>query len=309
MDSTPCSAGQCQALSWFRVPARSLFLTSLGVAMLTGFGLETLRQRLIEVARWRRFAWRLAKIAGVVVGLLVVCRQLGLLGLVGSIAATPAELRSLQTSVEWTEPTAFVPPRYAREVWRACRGADRILHDPAFWITAVALGTAVTAGCLPWWRSGRRLAVELIGLLALCELAWQGFALIQVAPADLFFGPDPVSESLLLTSPCCCLGNTPRIRARDTFFLDLQAVRYGIEKTNVNDFFQLQHAAALYETLYPVATRAQESVDRPMSQAVEEYRRQVRQGVFDRMGVSSLVSDRVESDPPWPVLCARSCGR
>ena len=129
-----------------------------------------------------------------------------------------------------------------------------------------------------------------------------------MAPADLFFGPDPVSESLLLNDPWWCLGTPPRIRARDTFFLDLQAVRYGIEKTNVNDLFQLQHAAALYETLYPVATRAQEPVETPMSQAVEEYRRQVRQGVFDRMGVSSLVSDRVEPDPSWPVLARGRAG-
>ncbi len=95
---------------------------------------------------------------------------------------------------------------------------------------------------------------------------------------------------------------------RDTFFLDLQAVRYGIEKTNVNDLFQLQHAAVLYETLYPVATRTQEPIELPMSLAVEDYRRQVRQGVFDRMGVSALVSDRIESDPSWPVLSRGHAG-
>jgi hypothetical protein len=47
-----------------------------------------------------------------------------------------------------------------------------------------------------------------------------------------------------------------------------------------------------------------------MSLAVEDYRRQVRQGVFDRMSVSALVSDRIESDPPWPVLAqGRDGGR
>ena len=163
------------ALSWFRVPARSLFLASLGVAMLAGFGLETLRGRLNELARWRRFAWRLAKIAGVVVGLLLVCRQVGLLGLVGRTTTSLADLRSLQGSSEWTQPTAFVPPRYARDVWRACQAADRILRDPAFWITVAALGTAAAAGCLRWWPTGRRCAADLIGLLALSELAWQGF--------------------------------------------------------------------------------------------------------------------------------------
>ena len=44
------------------------------------------------------------------------------------------------------------------------------------------------------------------------------------------------------------------------------------------------------------------SIETPMSLAVEDYRRHVRQAVFDRMGVSLLVSDRTEPDPPWPVL-------
>ena len=38
-----------------------------------------------------------------------------------------------------------------------------------------------------------------------------------------------------------------------------------------------------------------------MSGAVDEYRRQVRQGIFDRMAVTALVSDRFEDDPRWPV--------
>ena len=179
------------------------------------------------------------------------------------------------------------------------RGPDP--HDPPFWLAVAALGTAVVSGCLGGLRTGRSRTADLVGLLALGELAWHGFALIQVAPWDLFFRPDPVSESLILANPRWSVGDPPRIRARDSFFLDLQAVRYGIEKTNINDVFQLQHAAALYETLYAVATRTQETIETPMSLAVEDYRQQVRQGVFDRMGVSSLVSDRIEPDPPWPV--------
>ena len=161
--------------------------------------------------------------------------------------------------------------------------------------------------CAARGKAERRTA-DLVGLLALGELAWHGFALIQVAPADLFFRPDPVSESLILTNPRWSVGDPLRIRARDAFFLDLQAVRYGIEKTNINDVFQLQHAASLYETLYPVATRTQPPIETPMSLAVEDYRRQVRQGVFDRMGVSALVSDRIEPDPPWPVLSQGRAG-
>ena len=54
-------------LCWFRVPARSLFLTSLGMAILAGFGLEVLRGRLVAAGHWRCFAIRLAKTALVVI--------------------------------------------------------------------------------------------------------------------------------------------------------------------------------------------------------------------------------------------------
>jgi hypothetical protein len=111
-----------------------------------------------------------------------------------------------------------------------------------------------------------------------------------------------------LTNPWWSVGDPLRIRARDSFFLDLQAIRYGIDKTNINDVFQLQHAASLYETLYPVATRSQPPIETPMSLAVEDYRRQVRQGVFNRMSVSALVSDRIEPDPSWPVLAQGRAG-
>ena len=237
-----------------------------------------------------------------VLGFLLMCKQIGLLGLAGTSALSPSEIRAIQGGPQWSGSTALVPARYVQDVWRACQATDRILHDFPFWIAVAALGSVVVAGCLGNSRAGRAWTADLVGLLALGELAWHGFALIQVAPAELFFHPDPVSESLILTNPHWRAGDPLRIRARDSFFLDLQAVRYGIEKTNINDVFQLQRAASLYETLYPVATRAQEPIETPMSPAVEDFRRQVRQGVFDRMGVSSLVSDRIEPDPPWPVL-------
>jgi hypothetical protein len=45
---------------------------------------------------------------------------------------------------------------------------------------------------------------------------------------------DPIRESLILTNPRGSNGDPLRIRARDVFFLDLLAVRHGIEKTNLN---------------------------------------------------------------------------
>jgi hypothetical protein len=202
-----------------------------------------------------------------------------------------------------------VPHRYVGDVWRAGRAADRILHDSVFWAVTVGAVALSALGCLrARWISRARLA-DLLGLMALGELAWQGVLLIQVAPAGLFFRPDPVSESLILANRTLPLGNSLRIRARDAFFADLQAVRYGIEKTNINDLCQIQHAAVLYERLYPVAAPRQAPIDDPMNLAVEDFKQRVRQGVFDRMAVTALVSDRIEPDPTWPVKAHGRIGK
>ncbi len=76
----------------------------------------------------------------------------------------------------------------------------------------------------------------------------------------------------------------------------------------MNDVFQIDHAAWLYETLYPVAAHRRRTRDDCMNDAVEDFKREVRQSVFDRMSVSHVVSDRFESDPGWPVKCAGETG-
>ena len=43
----------------------------------------------------------------------------------------------------------------------------------------------------PRWAGG------LLGLLAICELGWYGFSLLQVAPAERFLGDDPVGTALI----------------------------------------------------------------------------------------------------------------
>ena len=91
----------------------------------------------------------------------------------------------------------------------------------------------------------------LIGLLALCELGWHGHSLLQVAPAEQFVGVDPVSEALQRLEADSQSGGPLRIKARDNFYGDLPAVCHGIEKTNVNDVFQIDHAARLYESSIP----------------------------------------------------------
>ena len=236
------------------------------------------------------------------IGFLLVMKNLGGVSSVASRTDENVVPDHLVTASAGLDPmgSAFLSP--SKNLWRAGRAADRILHDPPFWITVAAMGAAIGLGCLGMRWGSRAAAARLTGLLCLCELAWHGFALIQVAPAAMFLDSDPICEAILLRHPNQPRGEPTRVRARDAFFLDLEAVRYGIEKTNLNDAFQLAHAAALYETLYPVATRLLPLPEAPMSVAVDDDRRRIRQGVFDRSGVSYLVSDRVEADPAWPVV-------
>jgi len=76
----------------------------------------------------------------------------------------------------------------------------------------------------------------------------------------------------------------------------------------VNDIFQLGHAAAVYEQLYAV-TATSPSRSRTWQPASDPApMRRIRQAVFDRMAVSVLVSDRIETDPGWPVVAMGTTG-
>jgi hypothetical protein len=99
----------------------------------------------------------------------------------------------------------------------------------------------------------------------------------------------------------------PRVKARDRVYGDLAAVVDGIEKTNVNDAFQLEHSSVLYETLYPIASHRRPMAERMMSPSSQEAWRLIRQAVLDRLGVAYLISDRIEPDPGWPLARDASC--
>ena len=294
-------------LAWFRVPARSLFLTSLGMAILAGFGLEVLRSRLVTVTRWRRFASRLLRAGLVVLSILFILRQAGLFAVTSSLEPE-WHVRVFRASANRQQTTSLPPHRGSGGLRLGNLAAARIMKEPSFWVKTLLVGAVAATGCFCVSSRNRRRAADLLGLMALGELAWCGFALIQVTPAGSFFKPDPISQTLISKSQDASISQPPRIRARDNFYLDLHAVRYGIEKTNVNDVFQLRHAAALYEPLYAVARMRCVPRETPMAEVVSAYQRQVRQEIFDRMAVSALVSDRVETDPSWPVVARGTCG-
>jgi hypothetical protein len=96
-----------------------------------------------------------------------------------------------------------------------------------------------------------------------------------------------------------------RIRARDAFYGDLRAVRHGLDKTNINDFFQIRHAADLYEQLYRLFEPSA-PVD-PLGRRRSLGRlpsRRIVQAVLDRMGVALLITDRPMPEAPWPVVAS-----
>ena len=235
--------------------------------MLAGLGVQTLVTRMAEPRSFRRFATRTAAV------LVLIVLGLNLLGL-----------------ARW-------PSAPSRRV----EAARRVLDDDCFRATLGGLAALLVLGCASSSPRFPRLAGGLIGLLALCELGWHGNSLLQVAPEEQFLAASPVSDALRrLETDAGTLGHV-RIKTRDTFYGDLPAVWNGFEKTNVNDLFQIDHAAQLYEQLYPVAVHRRRNRDDPMNAAVEDFNRQVRQSVFDRMSVSHVVSNRFESDPGWPV--------
>jgi hypothetical protein len=255
-------------ISWFRVPARSLFLANLACAVLAGMGVAALETKLRTTDEWRRFA---ARTAGIMAALLTF------LYLVASDSISG-----------WN---------------RASLAASRILHDHLFWFAMIGLLAATLLGCISVRRLGQPLASRLIGLLALIELAVAGFSFLEITPADHFLGFDPVGSTLAGFASNSSQAGPVRIKTRGSSYGDLCAAVRGIEKTDINDLFQLDHAARLYEALFDVQFRPRpRSSSMPMNTAVLNFRRQIRQMVFDRMSVEYLVSEGVEPDPDWPVV-------
>lgn len=275
----------------FRVPARSLFLASLGASVLAGLGVESLTGRFLAADDWDRL-WRWVRngALAVVVGLLVLLPFSGR----GKLEPVPRPdraltLREIRTLLR-IEPEG--PPLSAL-------AALRVVRDGTFW---AALGGIVLFVAAARRQPERRPAWAVaFGMLGLAELAAHGHGLIVVAPAERFLGPDPISAAMARAAPA---GVGPvRVRARDIVYTDLRAWSGGFEKINVNDSFQIQHAADLYEKLYLLFYRI--PPPQPllaMSEVAYEAHRRMRQGVLDRWSVAFLVSEYDENDPAWPLL-------
>ena len=255
----------------FRAPGRALFLASLAGAMLAGLGVEALAR--VPAAGWGAWARRHR-------------RGLALL-LVGLAIGQGAAWR--EGGHGGSRPHAHRPSNHERELARWVRAANHLAGDPVLWIAL-----AGTAGAFEHLRrrpGDRRRVAAALGVLALAELGAHGAILLRTAPAARFLAPDPLDAALARVRPAGAF----RVRARDTYFGDLRAWRDGVEKTNINDSYQVQHAADLYESLYAV-------FGRPGRAAL--VRPEVRRAVLDRMNVALLVTDRPTAGAPWPVAAS-----
>ncbi|SIO60878.1 hypothetical protein SAMN05444166_6559 [Singulisphaera sp. GP187] len=279
----------------FRVPSRSLFVVSLGTAVLAGFGVETLALRAFGAEGWQWLARR-SRLVAIVVGAI-------LLGLLPFSTRERNEPRA--------KPDHALSLREIRAILRsqgesgpsvAASAAGQIARSGTFWFALVGIGVIVTVGCRCSGDRRSRYAWS-IGLLGLIELGVSGYGLLKVAPPSEFLGPDPISRALGDAEPP--VAGPFRIRARDTLYPDLRASSNGFEKININDSFQIQHAADLYESLFALLY-APRTVDlkSPMSEVVAEHQQENRQRILDRMNVAFLVADHVESAPHWPLVAS-----
>ena len=279
----------------FRVPARSLFLANLGAAVLCGLGVETLLKYTPLGDAWRgwsgttgwgqRPSWPACSSSGRWAGrsTRTGCRR--------ALAPRPSG-----TARPGRRPERVPGPRVSHAAPGSC--------------TAACSGSrsAAPAPCSLLGRSATATTTRRGTVAAACWGAWHwsssactAMRVVRVAPAERFLGRDPISTVLRTVAPD--VSGPVRIRARDTLYPDIHAFANGIEKINVNDGFQLQHAADLYQTLYPLLYRLPPpDPDEPMSAAVAQFRREVRQAVLDRLNVAFLVSDHIEPEPSWPLV-------
>jgi hypothetical protein len=279
----------------FRVPARSLFLANLGAAVLSGLGVEALLNSTPLGDCWRRLEWSYRLVAPAVVLGLFAVRAMG-----GPFERDWVPSRPPSQSIRYGEAWS---PLEASPGSRVGRAASRLWQSGPFWLALCGTGVLLMLGRSATAAASRRstVAAGLLGGLAMVELGCYGHALVRVAPVAWFLGADPISTVLRTAAPA--VSGPIRIRARDMLYPDIHAFANGIEKINVNDGFQLQHPADLYQTLYPLLYRlTPPDPAEPMGAAVAQNRRELRQAVLDRLNVAFLVSDHIEPESSWPLV-------
>ncbi len=306
----------------FRVPGRALFLVQIGTALMSGLGIEALgsltdSRRIVSWNTVRTYLLgALALTFTSLCAVVVLCRHVDPYGVVrpsvvkdiekaDAQAKSKAKAKTKTTRVKLREPddkhVAYRLPKMEPD--RALIASSRVLGSGVFW--ASLAGCLLGIGILRAGGQRRELVVWGLGILALAELGSYGYSLLRVSPTKRFLEDDPVSRAL--TRSADSVSRPFRVRVCDAYYDDLHAASHGFEKTNINDWFQIQRAADLYQVLYPLFEYIPPPPAREeMGQALRDYGDGVRQGVLDRLGVAFLVSDHVDPNEPWPIVAKGS---
>ncbi len=238
----------------FRVPARTLFLASLSASVLVGAGWEHLLKSSGRLSSRSGFR----RLPGTLAALVILAMLAG------------SALPSLPTGSNST--------------------LKNLAESSALWLGVAGMAALwLVIGLGGVWRTR---AVWGLGLLAVLELAVSAEAILVVAPVSAFLENDPLKSAILRGDRG---DDGPlRIATFGTLYPDLRAAALGLEKTNINDSFQIQHAADLYQRLYPVLdpARPRRPLEGAMDHVVEDYRAVMGQAVLNLMGVRRVVTDR-----------------
>lgn len=165
------------------------------------------------------------------------------------------------------------------------------LRVPARSLFLLAVAGAVLAGYGVEALRGRGKAA--LALLAMIELSLLSAFSLPTATAKAVLEQDAVAEAIAAVRP----QGPVRVRARDAFYMDLHALRDGVEKTNIDDLFQIRHAAELCRELYPICGAGGPACGGRLD-------RRAADAVLDRLGVGLLIHDGNGPTGPWPVVAS-----
>ena len=266
----------------FRVPSRSLFLAALGASILAGMGMDVLLNGILsndEGKRIRRMA-----IAGLLsAGLFVF--GVSRIPLPTLPDGQTADIRGV-VLVSGQGPSKDMTPGS----FRLIQGTRGIAADPVF---LGVLPSLIVVFIFLGARGSRHIvmaySLAAIGMIELV-LSTQGMVVLT-SPKDL---TRPVLGSVR-TAP----DTEPfRVAAVESCYSDLAASLARTEKTNINDGFQLQQAADLYERLYPFLEPSESSnvLERPMDEPARIHRTKLARKILDLMSVNVLITNRAI---PW----------
>ena len=253
----------------FRVPSRTLFLANLCWAIMVAWGIDAIRDPATNPLNVERIRSALRRS-------ILIAMSLGLVVLAISHHAASTSKQPVKPSIHLTG------------------SLIHIVNEPVFWFSLVSLGLVVSIK--PRFPRVFRNQGWILGTLAILELVAHSHEILKISPPERFDG-----DSAIVASLDSDARDSFRLAASESVLSDLTAARLGWEKTSVNDSFQVQNAALLYESLYEFLDPRHPPGwgTHPMDQEVIRHKGEIAQAVLDRMSVKWVVT---EESPGLPGL-------